>query len=180
MVDFQLKLQDNKVSEWSDRYMNYAALKKLLKTAKIAEKKYIDLCLVDPLKAEQTTKAYRSGNNIVGENESFPTTLKGNKKGENTRHELSGARTSTENDDDAFSIDTKSSGGLSTIYSQDNLLSFLLRKSLIYCLDPRIHTATEINRSNNNKAPVVFPSKMRLVISQVYFQLILRAHMKGS
>ena len=125
MVDFQLKLQDNKVSEWSDRYMNYAALKKLLKTAKIAEKKYIDLCLVDPLKAEQTTKAYRSGNNIVGENESFPTTLKGNKKGKNTRHELSGARTSTENDDDAFSIDTKSSGGLSTIYSQDNLLSLL-------------------------------------------------------
>jgi hypothetical protein len=125
MVDFQLKLQDNKVAEWSDRYMNYAALKKLLKTAKIAEKNYLDLCLLYPSKAEQTTKAYRSGNNIVGENESFLATLKGNKKRNNPRHGLFGARTSTEDDDDGFSIDSKSSDGLSTIYSHDNILSLL-------------------------------------------------------
>jgi SPX domain protein involved in polyphosphate accumulation len=40
MVDFQIKLQDNKVSEWSDHYMHYAALKKILKKAKSAQEKY--------------------------------------------------------------------------------------------------------------------------------------------
>lgn len=43
MVDFQIKLQDNRVAEWSDHYMSYAALKKILKKAKNAEQKYIFL-----------------------------------------------------------------------------------------------------------------------------------------
>mmetsp|Transcript_22017 Transcript_22017/g.45866 ORF Transcript_22017/g.45866 Transcript_22017/m.45866 type:complete len:920 (-) Transcript_22017:91-2850(-) len=38
MVEFGLKLQDNKVSKWSSHYMNYERLKKLLKTAKAAMK----------------------------------------------------------------------------------------------------------------------------------------------
>ena len=43
MVDFQIKLQDNRVAEWSDHYMNYAALKKILKKAKNAEQNYVVL-----------------------------------------------------------------------------------------------------------------------------------------
>eukprot|EP00532_Pseudo-nitzschia_australis_P020517 CAMPEP_0168306042 /NCGR_PEP_ID=MMETSP0142_2-20121227/52312_1 /TAXON_ID=44445 /ORGANISM="Pseudo-nitzschia australis, Strain 10249 10 AB" /LENGTH=463 /DNA_ID=CAMNT_0008257687 /DNA_START=89 /DNA_END=1477 /DNA_ORIENTATION=- len=43
MVDFEIKLQDNKVAEWSIRYMDYAALKKILKRAKISQLKYLNL-----------------------------------------------------------------------------------------------------------------------------------------
>jgi len=38
MVEFGLKLQDNKVSKWGSHYMNYERLKKLLKTTKAAMK----------------------------------------------------------------------------------------------------------------------------------------------
>lgn len=41
MVEFQRKLQDNKVAEWSDHYMNYAALKQILRKAKKTREKYI-------------------------------------------------------------------------------------------------------------------------------------------
>ena len=34
MVEFGLKLEDNKVSEWSDHYLDYEGLKKILKKAK--------------------------------------------------------------------------------------------------------------------------------------------------
>ena len=40
MVDFQIKLQDNKVAEWSEHYINYVALKKILKKAKKSQEKY--------------------------------------------------------------------------------------------------------------------------------------------
>ncbi len=40
MVEFQRKLQDNKFAEWSEHYMNYAALKHILKKAKKAREKY--------------------------------------------------------------------------------------------------------------------------------------------
>ena len=39
MVDFGLKLEDNKVAEWSNDYMNYEKLKALLKKAKQAAEK---------------------------------------------------------------------------------------------------------------------------------------------
>ena len=38
MVEFGLKLQDNKVTKWSSHYMNYERLKKLLKTSKASLK----------------------------------------------------------------------------------------------------------------------------------------------
>ena len=61
MVEFGLKLDDNKVSEWSELYLDYEALKKILKTAKKSQKKYEELCQQNPIEAEAVTKAFRSG-----------------------------------------------------------------------------------------------------------------------
>ena len=61
MVEFGLKLEDNKVSEWGHRYLDYEALKKILKKAKKAQKKYDDVCDENKAEAEVVTKAYRSG-----------------------------------------------------------------------------------------------------------------------
>ena len=38
MVEFGLKLSDNKVSKWADKYLNYVRLKGLLKKVKAAQK----------------------------------------------------------------------------------------------------------------------------------------------
>ena len=40
MVEFGLKLQDNQVAEWSDHYIDYEELKKLLKKVKQALQRY--------------------------------------------------------------------------------------------------------------------------------------------
>ena len=61
MVEFGLKLEDNKVSEWSDNYLDYEGLKKILKKAKKAQKKYEETCSENPQEAKQVTDAYRSG-----------------------------------------------------------------------------------------------------------------------
>lgn len=61
MVEFGLKLEDNKVSEWGEHYLDYEGLKKILKKAKKAEKKYKETCDENPTEAEAVTKAYRSG-----------------------------------------------------------------------------------------------------------------------
>ena len=61
MVEFGLKLEDNKVSEWSEHYIDYEGLKKILKKAKKAQQKYKETCAEDPQEAKAVTKAYRSG-----------------------------------------------------------------------------------------------------------------------
>jgi hypothetical protein len=61
MVEFGLKLEDNKVSEWSEHYIDYEGLKKILKKAKNAEKKYRELYDKNPSDAEQIAQLYRSG-----------------------------------------------------------------------------------------------------------------------
>ena len=61
MVEFGLKLEDNKVSEWGEHYLDYEALKKILKNAKKIQKKYEETCQENPAEAEEVTKAYRSG-----------------------------------------------------------------------------------------------------------------------
>ena len=66
MVEFGLKLEDNKVSEWSEHYIDYESLKKILKKAKNAQKHYKDLCEKNPLDAERITQAYRSGDQSIG------------------------------------------------------------------------------------------------------------------
>ena len=62
MVEFGLKLEDNKVSEWSDKYIDYESLKKILKKASEAIKKKDDLCNRKPQLAEEIVAAYKQGN----------------------------------------------------------------------------------------------------------------------
>jgi hypothetical protein len=62
MVEFGLKLEDNKVSEWIEFYIDYDKLKALLKKAKATEKKYEDLAKRRPVEAEKIKEAYKSGN----------------------------------------------------------------------------------------------------------------------
>jgi len=61
MVEFGLKLDDNKVSEWGEHYIDYEGLKKILKKAKKAEKNYEETCNENLIKAEAVTTAYRLG-----------------------------------------------------------------------------------------------------------------------
>eukprot|EP00957_Ditylum_brightwellii_P083379 6338544-Ditylum_brightwellii.AAC.1 len=57
MVEFGLKLEDNKVAEWSNEYIDYEKLKTVLKKAKAASKTADELLakrpeLVDDIRAE--------------------------------------------------------------------------------------------------------------------------------
>lgn len=62
MVEFGLKLEDNKVSEWGEFYLNYEALKAMLKKAKTASKKYEEQAQKRPEDAAQILRAHRAGN----------------------------------------------------------------------------------------------------------------------
>ena len=61
MVEFGLKLEDNKVAEWSDKYLQYEKLKKILKKCKSAEKSYQEISKKRPIDAERIQDAYRNG-----------------------------------------------------------------------------------------------------------------------
>eukprot|EP00957_Ditylum_brightwellii_P062124 4714619-Ditylum_brightwellii.AAC.1 len=57
MVEFGLKLEDNKVAEWSDQYIDYEKLKAILKKGKKTAKSADELLkrrpeLVDEIRAE--------------------------------------------------------------------------------------------------------------------------------
>jgi SPX domain len=58
MVEFGLKLEDNKVSEWSDKYMDYEALKTILKKASAAVKRNEEFMKRYPQLAEAVVKEY--------------------------------------------------------------------------------------------------------------------------
>ena len=58
MVEFGLKLEDNKVSEWSDKYIDYEALKTILKKAAAAVKRNEELMKRYPQLAEAIAKEY--------------------------------------------------------------------------------------------------------------------------
>jgi len=61
MVEFGLKLEDNKVSEWSDSYINYERLKAILKKAKAAQKKYDDQARRRPVESQKIFEAFNGG-----------------------------------------------------------------------------------------------------------------------
>jgi hypothetical protein len=61
MVEFGLKLEDNKVSEWSEHYLDYVKLKAILKKAKGTLKKYEEQAKKRPEAAYIITEAYRNG-----------------------------------------------------------------------------------------------------------------------
>lgn len=58
MVEFGLKLDDNKVEEWSDKYIDYEALKKLIKKAKKASEIRAELEKKDPAAAIELKDKY--------------------------------------------------------------------------------------------------------------------------
>jgi hypothetical protein len=62
MVEFGLKLEDNKVSEWSEYYLNYEKLKAILKKAKASHKKYDEQAKKQPDDAARILEAHRAGN----------------------------------------------------------------------------------------------------------------------
>ncbi|GAX28880.1 hypothetical protein FisN_20Lh184 [Fistulifera solaris] len=61
MVEFGLKLEDNKVEEWSEYYIQYERLKKILKKCKEARQKCADLEEKRPDEAATIRKAVESG-----------------------------------------------------------------------------------------------------------------------
>jgi hypothetical protein len=61
MVEFGLKLEDNKVSEWSDKYLDYEKLKAILKKAKAAKTSYDEQAKKRPEDAAVILKAHHSG-----------------------------------------------------------------------------------------------------------------------
>lgn len=61
MVEFGLKLEDNKVEEWSDYYIQYERLKKILKRCKEARQKCADLEAKKSNEAAAIKKAFESG-----------------------------------------------------------------------------------------------------------------------
>lgn len=62
MVEFGLKLEDNKVDEWSDKYIDYEQLKKLIQNAKVAMKVRVELEARRPEEAIIIKNRYLSGN----------------------------------------------------------------------------------------------------------------------
>lgn len=62
MVEFGLKLDDNKVSEWSEFYLDYDKLKAVLKKAKASKKKYDDQAKKRPEDASKILTAHQLGN----------------------------------------------------------------------------------------------------------------------
>ena len=61
MVEFGLKLDDNKVSEWNEHYIQYEKLKSILVRASTAVKKLEDFKSKRPATTAAIIQAYKSG-----------------------------------------------------------------------------------------------------------------------
>lgn len=61
MVEFGLKLEDNKVADWSDNYIRYEKLKEILKKAGAAAQRYEDLAQKHPDRAARVHEEFRQG-----------------------------------------------------------------------------------------------------------------------
>lgn len=61
MVEFGLKLEDNKVADWSDQYISYDKLKTILSRGGAIVVKLDELTLKKPAFAQQIIKAYKAG-----------------------------------------------------------------------------------------------------------------------
>ena len=87
MVEFGLKLEDNKVSEWAQYYIDYEALKKILKNAKHAEQKKNDLVKKNPPLAKRIIQAHNNGEtNYITSISSMNDFESGSKSENNSRH----------------------------------------------------------------------------------------------
>ena len=61
MVEFGLKLEDNKVEDWKDRYIDYDKLKSLIQEAKVTVKLRVVLEAQNPKKANEIKTAFAIG-----------------------------------------------------------------------------------------------------------------------
>jgi xenotropic and polytropic retrovirus receptor 1 len=61
MVDFGLKLEDNKVSDWKDHYIQYEKLQSILAKCALAQEKYLEWAAKKPEVARIIADAYRTG-----------------------------------------------------------------------------------------------------------------------
>jgi hypothetical protein len=61
MVEFGLKLEDNKVADWSEHYIEYEKLKHILKKCQAADKRWSDLAAKKPLTTAHITDSFYSG-----------------------------------------------------------------------------------------------------------------------
>lgn len=61
MVEFGLKLEDNKVADWSEHYIEYEKLKHILKKCQAADKRWSDLSAKKPLTTDLVTESFYSG-----------------------------------------------------------------------------------------------------------------------
>ena len=61
MVEFGLKLEDNKVAEWTDHYIEYEKLKAILKRCTTAVKRHYELAAKAPEKAAKVERDYLDG-----------------------------------------------------------------------------------------------------------------------
>ena len=61
MVEFGLKLEDNKVAEWREHYIQYEKLKQILKRAAAAAARYRDLEARNPTEAAQIRRDFYQG-----------------------------------------------------------------------------------------------------------------------
>jgi hypothetical protein len=61
MVEFGLKLEDNKVADWTEHYIDYEKLKHILKKCQAADKRWSDLAAKKPLTTASITDSFYSG-----------------------------------------------------------------------------------------------------------------------
>jgi len=72
MVEFGLKLTDNKVEEWAEKYIDYEALKNLLAAAEKAAKVRKELEARNPSLASEIKAAYHADTVVTGKESSDP------------------------------------------------------------------------------------------------------------
>ena len=61
MVEFGLKLEDNKVAEWSEFYIRYEQLKQILKRCSAAQKRFTELSSRHPERSARVIEDWNSG-----------------------------------------------------------------------------------------------------------------------
>jgi benzoyl-CoA reductase/2-hydroxyglutaryl-CoA dehydratase subunit BcrC/BadD/HgdB len=65
MVEFGLKLEDNKVSEWADKYIDYEKLKDILKKSQAAIKKRDEIIKRKPDLSAEIERAFKEGSKAL-------------------------------------------------------------------------------------------------------------------
>mmetsp|Transcript_7021 Transcript_7021/g.7743 ORF Transcript_7021/g.7743 Transcript_7021/m.7743 type:complete len:901 (-) Transcript_7021:67-2769(-) len=152
MVEFGLKLEDNKVSEWSEHYLDYEALKKVLKKAKKIQKNYTEICQQNPIEADAVTKVYHSGNktHVVMSNSlsmhNFSTITK-SKTGQDKEQKDNSYQQRNDNDKDE---EVGTSTEKTALLKDQNIKPSLSHLSLSKISDQIFSTTTSKESSKNN------------------------------